>query len=133
VLVLIALLIAVLNLAFVPSGVRFVERRMVAVALAVASAGVVYISLCFVRDAIRRSQKLMVGRLIATESVKSLFESKRLPASEVGSLCVWARTLLEMPVDDSEPPRQVLQRMAKEVGLNIPDGFDFSEVEKPAR
>jgi len=131
-LVVIALFIAVLNLAFVPSGVRFVEWWM-ALALVAVLVGGVYISLFFVRDAIRRRQKRSVCRLIATERVNSLFKSKRLPASEVGSLLVWARTLLEMAVDDSESPRQVLQRVAEKVGLNVPDGFDFSEVDKTAR
>ena len=30
----------------------------------------------------------------------------------------------------TRPVRQLLQCLAKEVGLNIPDGFDFSEVER---
>jgi hypothetical protein len=76
---------------------------------------------------------VVAGRLIATDRLNKLFESKRLPASEVGSLRAWAGISFEMPVDDSEPPRQLLERLAKELGLNVPTGFDFSDVEKSAR
>jgi hypothetical protein len=132
VLLLIALVIAVLNLAFVPPFVRLFDW-CTAIALVVSLAGVACICLVFVRNAIRRNQKLAVGRLITTQVLNELFESKRLPASAPRSLRVYARTLLDMPVDDSESPRQLLERLAKQVGLSIPDGFDFSEVEKPAR
>jgi hypothetical protein len=133
VLVVIALVITGFNLAFVPSAVPFVERRTCVVGLVFALAVVLYICLSFVSDVIRRREKLKVGRLIATERLNWLFENKRLPASEVGSLRAWAGISLEMPVDDSEPPRQLLERLAKELGLNVPTGFDFSDVEKPAR
>jgi hypothetical protein len=131
VLVLIALVIAILNLAFVPSDVRIIERRSVAVTLVAALAGVIYVALFFVGNAVRQSQKLTVGRLIATDALNRLLKRERLPVSEVGSLRAYALTLLEMQIDESEPPRQVLQRLAKELDLIIPDGFDFSEVEKP--
>jgi hypothetical protein len=75
VLVLIALIIAALNLAFVPPSVRLVDRWTVA--LVAASASVAYISLVFVGHAIHRSQKLAVGRLIATQEINRLFASKR--------------------------------------------------------
>ena len=127
------MVIAILNLAFVPSDVRFIERRIVAVTLVAALAGVIYVALFFVGNAIRQSQKLAVGRVIATDALNRLLKGKRLPASEVGSLRAYALTLLQMQIDRSEPPRQVLQRLAKELGLIIPDGFDFSEVEKPGR
>jgi hypothetical protein len=131
VLVLIALVIAILNLAFVPSDVRFIEERIVAVTLVAALAAVIYVALFFVGNAVRQSEKLTVGRLIATDALNRLLKRKRLPVSEVGSLRAYALTLLEMQIDESEPPRQVLQRLAKELDLIIPDGFDFSEVERP--
>jgi len=131
VLILIALIIAIVNLAFVPASIRLPDGRMIAFALVAALAGIAYISLFFVGNTIHRSQKLAVGRLITTQWLNTLFKSKRLFASDVGSLRNYARMLLEIPVDDSEPPPQLAQRLAKEVGLNVPDGFDFSEVEKP--
>jgi len=130
VLVVIALVIAVLNLAFVPSSVPFVERRICAVALVGVLAVVVYIPLVLLGHAIHQREKLAVGRVIATERLKRLFEGNRLPAREAGSLRAWARVSLKMPIDDAEPPRQLLERLAKELGLNVPAGFDFSEVEK---
>jgi len=134
VLVALALVIAIVNFAFVPSSQPIrVGNWGVSIALVGALAGVVYVSLFFVGDAIRRSEKRAVCRLIATEEVGELLESKRLPEGAVGSLRAWARILLEMQVDDSEPPQQLLRRVAKELGLNIPEGFDFSDVEKPAR
>jgi hypothetical protein len=50
-----------------------------------------------------------------------------LTSDDVPSLRVYAETLLPMVVEHSKPPRQLLQRLANEVGLNIPDAFDFPE------
>jgi hypothetical protein len=61
-----------------------------------------------------------------------LFKTLKLPASEVGSLKVYGRTLLDLKIEDSESPRTIVYRLPTEVGLQVPDNFDFSEVEKHA-
>ncbi len=130
VLVVIALVLAVVNLAVVPDGVRVFESRGIALALVAVIGGASYIALASIGSAIHKHQKLAVRRIITAQDLGALLERKRLAASDVPSLKVYARTLLQMQVDDSEPPRLLLQRLAKEVGKQVPADFDFSEVEK---
>lgn len=133
ILVVIALAITIFNLAVVPSHVPIFPRRAVAVAVAVALAAVSFIVLEFSGEAIHRHQRLAVGRIVMTQLLQNLFKSNRLPASEVGSLRDQARTFLGMTVKESESPRSLLNRLAAQVGLQVPKEFDFSEVEKPNR
>ena len=132
VLVLIALAIAVVNSAFVPQGMQMFERRSVGIALVVGLTGLAYIALAFSGDALRRHDKLAVSRMITKRALEELFKNGKLPASEVSSLKVYARTLLAMTVDDSETPRSLVNRLAIEVGIQVPPGLDFAEVEKKA-
>jgi hypothetical protein len=132
VLVLIALAIAVVNSAFVPQGMQMFERRAVGIALVVGLTGLAYIALTFSGDALQRHDKLAVSRIITKRALEDLFKRGKLPASEVSSLKVYARTLLTMTVDDSETARSLVNRLATEVGVQVPPGLDFSEVEKKA-
>lgn len=92
-------------------------------------AGAAYLALAFTGEAVHRYQKLAVGRIIVAQELTELFKIGKLAASEVGSLKVYARTLLDMTVEDTEPPRSILNRLAIKVGLRVPVIFDFSEVE----
>jgi len=132
VLVLIALAIAVVNSALVPQGMQMFERRAVGIALVFGLAGLAYIALAFSGDALQRHDKLAVGRIITKGALETLFKTGKLAASEVSSLKVYARTLLAMTVDDSETPRSLVNRLATEVGAQVPPRLDFSEVEKKA-
>jgi len=128
-LVLVALAITVVNLALVPTELRFVERRGVAIALVAILSGAAYIVLAFSGAAVQRHQKLAVGRIITVHELFHLFKTGKLPASEVASIKAYGRTLLELTIDDSDAPRALLSRVASAVGLSVPANFDFSEVE----
>ncbi|MHC9063771.1 hypothetical protein ACYX34_13920 [Nitrospira sp. CMX1] len=130
VLVLIALAITVANLTFVPEGMRMFERRTVGIALVLGLTGLAYIALVFSGDALQRHDKLTVSRIITRGELEDLFKSGKVPASQVTSLKVLARTLFTMSVDDSETPRSLVNRLANEVGVQVPPSLDFSEVEK---
>jgi hypothetical protein len=129
-LVLIALVINVVNVAAVPPGIRVFESWAMGIALTAVLAGAAYLALTFSGAAVHRHQKLAVGRLIAAQALTALFERGKLPSTEVGSLKAYGRTLLGMTIEDSEPPRAVLTRVASEVGLKVPETMDFSEVEE---
>jgi hypothetical protein len=123
-----ALLIAVVNSAFVPPSVRFVDW-CTAIALVAGLAIVAVVCLALVGRAIHRSQKRAVGRLITKDWLQKRFESKRLTMGDVPSLRVYAHTVLELPVADSESSRQLLERVATAVGVDVPEGFDFTGVD----
>jgi hypothetical protein len=123
-LLVIALIMAVANLAFVPPSVRFVGWRC-AIALVAALTGIAWICLNLISNAIYRKHKLAVGRLITKQRLQELFQRGRLTSDDVPSLRVYADTLLQMPVEHSKSPRQLVERLAEEVGLNVPDMFDF--------
>jgi hypothetical protein len=128
-LVLIALAFAVVKSALVPLDIQMFERRAVGIALVAVLSGATYIALAFASDAVYRHQKLAVGRIMTTRELGPLFDTGKLLASDVGSLKVFARTLLGMTVEDTESPRSILNRLAAEVGLQVPANFDFSDVE----
>ncbi len=130
VLVILALVIGVVNIALVPSGVKTFEGRGVAVALALALASTSYITLLFAGTAIKNQQRLEVGKIITSQQLGEWFQRGKLSLSDVPSLQVYARTLLDMTVEDSETPRSLLRRVAQVVGREIPANFDFSEVER---
>ena len=130
VLVIIALVIAIANLAIVPTGIGMFERRGVAIAMVAVLSGASYLALAFAGQAVHRHERLAVGRVITHKALSELFKTRKLPASEVGSLKVYGRTLLDLKIEDSESPRTIVHRLATEVGLQVPDNFDFSEVEK---
>lgn len=129
-LVVIALAIAVVNSAAVPAGIPMFGRRTMGVALVAVLSGAAYLALAFAGAAIHRHEKLAVGRAITAQELSRLFKVGKLPVSEVGSLKVYGRTLLGLTIEDSESPRSILSRLAGEVSMRVPEGLDFSEVEK---
>jgi hypothetical protein len=131
VLVVIAFLLAAINLVFVPDGIRTFDTLWVALALVAAIAVASYAALVAAGSAIYRKQKRAVGRIMAAHNLEQdILPAKRLTLSGAKTLRYWARELLEMSVDDSEPPRLLLNRFAEAVGKQVPADFDFSEVEK---
>ena len=132
VLVLIALAISVVNIALVPSGVRVFEGRGLAIAVAVALAATSYATLWFVGKGVATHQRLTVGRLIVGEQLDGWFKQGKIMKSDIPSLRVLARTLLDLQVDESESPRSLLQRVAKATGRETPPNFDLSDVEPPS-
>jgi hypothetical protein len=67
-----ALIIAVVNLAFVPTSVRFIEWRY-AMALVAALTGIAWIALTLISNGIYRKHKLAVGRLWTKQRLEELF------------------------------------------------------------
>jgi hypothetical protein len=130
VLVIIALVIAIANLAIVPNGIGMFDRRGVALALVAVLCGALYLAVAFAGQAVHRHQRLAVGRLITHQMLSELFSKGKLPANEVGSLKAYGRTLLDLTIEDSESPRTIVHRLAAEVNVQVPDHLDFSEVEK---
>jgi hypothetical protein len=129
-LVLIALVISIVNQALVPPVIRVFESWAMGIALVAVLAGAAYLALAFSGAAVQRHQRLAVGRLITTQEISALLEAGKLPSSEVDSLKAYGRTLLGLAIDDSEVPRALFMRIANEVGLAVPETFDFSEVEE---
>lgn len=130
VLIVTALILALVNIAFVPSDVKAFDRRGVALALAAALVAMVYIAIVPIGHGVYRHQKLAIGRVIVGEYVDRLLKEKRLDKSEAPLLQVYARQLLELEVDAGQTPRQILGRLANAVGKALPEDFDFSDVEK---
>jgi hypothetical protein len=131
ILIVIALLLALVNIAVAPSGIRPFEKRDVALAVSVALVAIVYIALIPIRDGYYKQQRLEIGRIIVGEFVDGLINKKRLDSSEAPSLPVYARDLLALEVAPGDSPRLVLERLASAVGRELPQDFDFSDVEKP--
>jgi len=129
VLVIFALVIAIVNIALVPSDMHMFDRRAIGIALVAVLSGAVYITLAFSGAAIQRHEKVAVGRIITAELLDELFKTGKLPASQIGSLKVYGRTLLGMEIHDSELPRNILSRVANEVGREVPENLDFPEIE----
>lgn len=128
-LVVVALAIAVVTNAAVPSGIRMFEKWGVAVALAVALSAVAYVTLAFAGTAIQRHQRLAVGRVITAQALKDLFERGQVRDYDVPSLRVHATQLLNLQATEGEPARSLVSRLAKEVGATMPNSLDFSAVE----
>lgn len=128
VLILVALAIAVVTNAAVPSGIRMFDQRSVAVALAAALVGIAYVVLAFSGAAIQRHQKLTVVRIITAQSLNRLFKGGQVRDDDLPSLRVQAE-LLGMPANEDESPRSLIMRLATEVGLSVPASLDFSAVE----
>jgi len=124
ILIIIALLIAIVNVAAVPMGVQLFNRRIIAIVMAVVLVTVIYVTLTFVGRAIQRNQKLIVGRIITAQYLQEIFQSDHLRENEKNDLRVYARELLGMKVDDSESAKTLLHRVAHEVGMQVPETFN---------
>ncbi len=129
VLVMIALTLAIITIAVVPPDIRFLERRATAITLAAVLAGVSYLALVLIGDAVAKHQRLAVGRVIVAQEIGELLETGRLPKSEIESLRTYGRDLLGWKEEDLAAPTDLFKRLAAEAGLSVPNGFDFSEVD----
>jgi len=129
VLVVIALVLAIVNIAVVPEGVRAIPSRGVALGVAAVLAGGMYVALVFIGGSIYKHQKRAVGRIITSQYVDSLLEKKQLTKNQVPSLSVYAHTLLDLQVGHNQSPRDLLRMLAAEVGKEVPADFDFSGIE----
>ena len=129
-LVAIALATSVVTTALVPAGVPFVARQPVAVALALVIAGGTYLPLVLVGKFVRKRQRVAVGRIITAQGIQELMALNHLSERSIGSLHNYARAL-GWRIEESEQPRQLFERLADAVGLQVDPDYDFSEVEKP--
>ena len=125
--VLIAFVLALVNLAFVPNGITVFGGNIgLALALAASIAGVAYVTLYFIGDACQKDQRRAVARLIVTRDLEGIFVKKQLTKADIPTLKFDAQTWLGMQLKDADPPGVLLQRMAGEVGKPIPPDFDAS-------
>jgi hypothetical protein len=129
VLVVIAFLVGAVSLAVVPDGLKTFASRGAAVAAVAVLCGSSYLVLETIGSAIQKSERLAVGRLLTARELSDMFRRGQLKMYDVPSLKVYANTLLDMPIESDEAPRRLLQRLAADVGVQIPENFDYSEVE----
>lgn len=132
-LVSVALAIVVITNAAVPSGIQMFEQRGVSVVLAAALSAIAYVTLAFAGSAIQKQQRLAVGRIITAQSLGELFQRGQVRDHDVPSFRVYANQLLGISADESEAARSLIGRLAKEVGVAVPDSLDFSTVEVNVR
>lgn len=129
-LVLTAFAIAVLNLAGIPSGVLLFESRVAGVGIIAAVVVLAWPILHFAAKLIQARQKRTVNFIIVKSGIQESLNIGHLSPAYVPNLRLFAVTLLGMPIDEGEAPRELFHRLAARVGLTIPANFNFSEVEK---
>jgi hypothetical protein len=128
-LVVIAFLLAAVALIVVPDGTRVFSKLWVALAVVVAFAGTSYFALRAIGSVIQRHQKHEVARLFASGALGEVFHRKHAEIWDTGDLPVYAR-LIGLQVDESEPLRSLVAKMATALDMQVPEDFDFSKVEK---
>jgi hypothetical protein len=126
-----ALLIAAVTIAFVPDGVRPFESKAVAVGLALAFTVIAGVILVLVGQGIQKQQKHEIGRVIVGLDVDRVVKEGRLTPDDVSLFRAQARTLLDWTVEDTEPAAKLFARLAAHAGRDVPVKLDYSSVEAP--
>ena len=128
--VLVAFVLALITIAFVPEKVRVFESKALALAIAAVLTGALYATLHFTSRGIYRHQKLAMGKIITSRYLDRIIKRGRLEPADSTSLPTYARELLELEVQPSDSVRSLVERVAAEVGKTLPPTLDFSAVER---
>lgn len=119
-----AFTVGAVTLAFVPEGVRAFSSKGVAIALVVVLAAVLYITLHFISEAIYKHQKRAMVTIVVGRFVDGVLDEGRLGVAREPSLAGYAR-LLELEVPSEQSPQLLFERVAKEIGREVPGDLDY--------
>jgi hypothetical protein len=128
-LVVIALLIAAVTIAFVPDGLRVFESKAIGIGLAVGVTAIAAVVVVLIGDGIQKHQKHAIGRVIVGLDVDRVVKEGRLTPDDASLFRIQARTLLDWTVDEQESASKLFGRLAAYSGRSIPPQLDYSRVE----
>lgn len=120
-----AFFLAIITIAFVPDGVRLFESRWLALALAAALTGVLYVTLHFISQGIYQHQRQAIFRIAASQCLDRLVNHNHCDAEDI----VFYAHLLDLKMMPDESMPSLTQRIAIEVGKTLPPDLDYSAVE----
>lgn len=126
-----AFFVAGITIVFVPEGVHIFESKASGLALSAVIAGSLYAILRFVSAGIYKHQKLAVGKIITARYLDGIFKKGELTHSDSNSLLAYARDLLSLDLPAGETADSLLQRMAKIVGVDVPNTLEYPAVKSP--
>ena len=125
-LITVAFALAIVNIATVPQGLHVFQGRGLAVAVAAALAGLVFVAVTLIGNGIYRHEKLAVGRVLTNHYLDVLYKKRKIDGADAQSLAVHARDLLELRTDPSAEVQDLLRQVAATVGREVPQDLDFS-------
>jgi uncharacterized protein YjeT (DUF2065 family) len=126
-LVLSAFGIAVLNFAWAPGALEFLESRLAGIAAVGAGAILLWMTSALVARRLHRHYENLIGVIITRRLVEEIISMKTLSPVYFRSLRDYAEILLQLRRAEGESPRQFFVRVVERVGLTIPEGFSIAK------
>lgn len=123
----IALVIAIINSAVMPSSIIVHSNRIFAILFGFALSVVVYLLLLLIGSRVNSHHRLETARIITANTLDRLFKNKSVPLYEIKSLRYINEKFLNIELPPDLSNKGFLQLIAKDVSRIIPEGIQVEE------
>jgi hypothetical protein len=124
-LIIIALLLAVVNTAIMPSSIIVHQNRLYEILLCFILSSIAWLLLFFVGKAVNSHNRRATAHIIAAKTLDRLFKSKNITDYEIRSLRNLSESYLDLKLSQGDTNKEFLESLAIDVGRDFPEDIQI--------